>query len=370
MASGRSSVPRSDENTPPAYPTPRPPDYVNPRYLATPYSPISPRSGLPVNPFQPRDMQQQPWSFDGLNESLQTASLQPVSSRHLPTAPPGPSRHGLAPQFFSPYGSLPMPGPNPTSWHNPIGRGLDHVPPPITPEPTIVEPPYNASRTVPIPTAGPSRPQINYPLGTREEVLADDYVSPLASMYGRAWTRYAEAEQRREAERVSNSNPILPHHVEVPDLTSLLGTRPPDDPDVAQQVSDMVTIRRREELIRYQDRLARIARAQEALESAREALRNPLSDPAVNPIDLQDSRPPPLTTEEMTMSVECRVCQEQKVDTLLEPCMHVAICHWCYEVMRTRSRQARIDPSIGDPRLKCPMCRRRVTQARKIFLAV
>ncbi|KAK7894348.1 hypothetical protein LTR67_006109 [Exophiala xenobiotica] len=96
----------------------------------------------------------------------------------------------------------------------------------------------------------------------------------------------------------------------------------------------------------------------------------PDADP-INPIDLQ-KRPPPFNPDDMNVNVACKICCEQKIDTLFEPCMHLAVCHWCSEVLRARARHARkkrYGPPRPEEKWSCPICRHEVTQARKVYLA-
>ena len=88
----------------------------------------------------------------------------------------------------------------------------------------------------------------------------------------------------------------------------------------------------------------------------------------VNPIDAQ-VRPPPLTNEQMTVNIACRVCTEQRADTLFEPCMHVVVCHFCSRLLqdgaRSRRREEHSHPGIP---WNCPLCRRRIHRARRVYM--
>ncbi|RMZ78490.1 hypothetical protein DV737_g3854, partial [Chaetothyriales sp. CBS 132003] len=137
------------------------------------------------------------------------------------------------------------------------------------------------------------------PFGTREEIAAEDWESPLTAMFSRAWGRFRDAEDARHRLEREMEERLLPEiALESPSRSSSL----------------------REE-IRHIQNLARemaseISQTQYALSSARQRL-SP-SPPRVNPIDEQ-SRPPALTGSDMVVSIACRICNEQRIDTLMEP---------------------------------------------------
>ncbi|KAK5029409.1 hypothetical protein LTS07_005871 [Exophiala sideris] len=200
------------------------------------------------------------------------------------------------------------------------------------------------------------------PFGTREEIESSDYSSPVADLFGRAWNRYREVQEGNRARRTEEEERRRNGDV------SLLGTGPPPDNEVdihsemAYQLAQATVSRERIRLIAMEETLRQ-----------RDIVQQP---PRVNPIDHQTSRPPPLQSEEMRLDMACKICCEQKVDTLLEPCMHLAICHWCSEIVRQRAQQRRRErieamSTIGDDghKWKCPICRRDVMQSRRVFLA-
>ena len=288
------------------------------------------------NPFQPREPS---WSFDGINAALHSISLPQqriaetrpwMTASRVNASPTGPSSD--------------------MTRQNPLHASQENTPP------TRLDLVGRGD------VAGAYPPPIGYTLGTREEVQADDYVSPLTNMYNRAWNRYREAEVQRAAIRESNDvGRAQPDTLS--NWPSLLGTHPPENPDLAREFTDNMNSLRRESARALRERTVRLRL---------EVASNPFtSRESVNPIDHQPSRPPPLSADEMTANIGCRICQEQKVDTLLEPCMHIAICHWCYDVMLDRVRRYhRGDREGGEARLRCPMCRFKVKQGRKIYLAV
>ncbi|KIW71071.1 hypothetical protein, variant [Phialophora macrospora] len=308
--------------------------------------------GRPPNPFQIRDVSRQPWSFDAMNEAIQATGLQPIPPPNRQVAGTVPAQSGAILRQPSPQRHSTRSGLDRFTWHNPLGRNQENAPPRRSRRDTAQQshqprpPQQNASQ------GGNNHHAVPYALGTREEVQSEDYVSPIATMYGRAWNRYREAEEHRAANREANIN-----------ADNVFGTRPPQLPDPGQQFDESMNNLRRASAQEFNERM-------HAMIEAQLAVLNPLREPDVNPIDSQVSRPPPMPSEEMTANIECRICHEQKMDTILEPCMHLSICHWCLEVMRARVRRYRVDPENGERRLRCPICRRNVTQAKRVYMAL
>ncbi len=167
------------------------------------------------------------------------------------------------------------------------------------------------------------RPFPPNPFGTREELAADDWVSPITSMFVRAHN-YREAEIARRQ-----------RHWE---LQQHLHAAPGEDyPPIRQRTSP--------------------------------------SPPRANPIDEQ-SRPPSLPGSDMVVNIACRICNEQRIDTLMEPCMHACMCHWCSEIIRDQAQRSRRRrragfgdlEQAGAPDRQCPICRHGVSGVRRIFL--
>jgi hypothetical protein len=260
------------------------------------------------------------------------------------------------------------------------------------------------------------------PFGTPEELQADDYQSPISSMFTRAWDRYRTAEdQRRETAAEIESlirdtgvrpsttatataqqrrnlaltsdylaepttadqpNPFQPRE---PNLTS---TRMPsvlnhlqtllDDVDELDLVSEHLppstgpNHQHSRDQRRYQrEQLLHWRRFAEPQHAHPHRIRTP-SPPRANPIDTQP-RPAALSTSDMTVSIACRICNEQRSDTLLEPCMHIAMCRWCSEIIRAEAmaaRRAGRRTATGDREggWKCPICRGNVLGERRVFL--
>ncbi len=87
------------------------------------------------------------------------------------------------------------------------------------------------------------------------------------------------------------------------------------------------------------------------------------SEPAVT-FDTQE-RPPPMKSEAMVRDMSCSICKEHMVDTVVMPCMHAVMCNWCAELQIPGKRDM---PTIArDRTAKCPLCRQRVKEKRKIY---
>lgn len=225
------------------------------------------------------------------------------------------------------------------------------------------------------------QPQV-YTLGSREDVEQDDYQSPLSIMYGRAWERYRTAEMDRQAARevaIHDQMGLSDH----PSLATLLsgGTENRIAPS-----APVPSIRQR---ANFHSQFYGTS-TDEGLPLLRGDLRESrwYSPPAYmapfvhldghpagssgnstadNPVDRQSNRPEPLKKEDMTISIACKMCLEQKIDTLIEPCMHLAICRWCSEVWQQNARESRqADPGIQHA-WKCPVCRRAIAQVRRVY---
>jgi hypothetical protein len=159
--------------------------------------------------FHVRDAFQQPWSFATTNNALPA------------TLPPSHPAMPSSQQVFAPTTST-----------------------------ETVAPSLSAQRVENIPPSQPA--PVFHPLGTREEVQQDDYVSPVATMYLRAWNRYREAEDARNAYRMQAIlNDARRMGVGDPaDMSHLFGTGPSTSDSVHQQLeADMAEVALNSKLI-------------------------------------------------------------------------------------------------------------------------
>jgi Zinc finger, C3HC4 type (RING finger) len=231
--------------------------------------------------------------------------------------------------------------------------------------------------------------------GTAEEIQSEDYQSPLSTMFGRAWDRYRTAETtRRELEaeqseleqyleRLSvgprpgrelvnrHPNPFQPR--EEMSNTNPLRLLPSNaDPSIsspAVHADDLHpgALPAELEARRAAQRAAMLAlrvRAFNAEAHGHPRQANP-SPPRPNPIDTQ-SRPPALSASDMTVSIACRICNEQRSDTLTDPCMHICMCHWCSEIIKNEAATAR--RNSREHEWRCPICRTDIKQVRRVYL--
>ncbi|KAL1980411.1 hypothetical protein VTN96DRAFT_4197 [Rasamsonia emersonii] len=106
---------------------------------------------------------------------------------------------------------------------------------------------------------------------------------------------------------------------------------------------------------------------------------DPMPTPRSQGLGLDDprtKRPEPKEAEEMQVNLECKICMSQLVDTVLLPCGHAILCRWCAEqaLPTLRSTGNGNGPSIAQTQSRskaaatCPMCRRPVRQAWRIYL--
>ncbi|KAB8349817.1 hypothetical protein FH972_023830 [Carpinus fangiana] len=165
--------------------------------------------------------------------------------------------------------------------------------------------------------------------GTREEMQASDYVSPLTNMFARAYDRYQIAEEVRSQERVQQlgaaQERILAEGALAPEYA----------PEPAFEL-EVVSVAVEQESTRTLD-------------------------------DGQDGRPPPMSAAQMTLTLDCKVCLQQKADTAVLPCGHLVMCSHCAAIaIPTRDADA-VQPWRRDA--QCPFCRKQVRRLARIFTA-
>lgn len=166
--------------------------------------------------------------------------------------------------------------------------------------------------------------------GTREEVResGSEYVSPLLSMFSRAYDRYAVAEEVRAEERASDRN-VTRHRQQVQDLV--------------QQTHGM-------------DLIVGEQREDETLEGRLRTLDDETAD-----------RPPPLKDEDMIIKLGCKICLQQKADTAVHPCGHLVMCSWCAIIAVPTKREDQTQPLRKN--IPCPLCRKAVKKVARVYTA-
>ncbi|OCL08368.1 hypothetical protein AOQ84DRAFT_376831 [Glonium stellatum] len=227
--------------------------------------------------------------------------------------------------------------------------------------------------------------------GTREEIQSDDYQSPIAGLYTRAWDRYRQAEQQRRS-GIIPADPSIPQS-----MYPGLDVQPPNfhpQPGIINEEDEIV--RRIAELeagrtggLNPISQTSSIADArapanghtsyfEQSRETAHERIARRISEiqsrdirrprPHQNQLfDLphagldSDNRPPPMTEAEMMVKLECQICYSQLADTACLPCGHMVMCRWCADItMPVRHGTIPQRPS------NCPMCRKKVSQRVRI----
>ncbi|KAK5074451.1 hypothetical protein LTR70_005881 [Exophiala xenobiotica] len=87
----------------------------------------------------------------------------------------------------------------------------------------------------------------------------------------------------------------------------------------------------------------------------------------INPIDAQrQRRPAPAKSEDLKVNFACKICQEQKIDTICLPCMHAATCRWCNELWKDNCRD--INGRVDRRDWKCVICRKQIKETKKFFI--
>lgn len=166
--------------------------------------------------------------------------------------------------------------------------------------------------------------------GTREEIRAQgsSYVSPLTSLFNRAYDRYRVAEEVRAEERVSNE--LLEHSGD-------------------QRVNN-----------------ASMNWSHQSSWQNQEQRNDQVLPPIISSLDDElIVRPPPLTEQEMTIKIACKICLQQLSDTAVLPCGHMIMCSHCAAIA-VPSRSDDVTQPIRRT-LQCPLCRKTVKRIVRIF---
>jgi ribosomal protein L44E len=189
--------------------------------------------------------------------------------------------------------------------------------------------------------------------GTPEEIQSEEYVSPITSMFSRAWERHFQELLRpqesgpRNMQRHGESITLGSETAERFNLAEL-GEGPDTEAQRPPSERRFEGIRRGAELV--------AARATHLRQMIR-------SQPMFAGLD-GDDRPEPLTDDQMTVKLECKVCLTQKADIACIPCGHLSMCNWCADQLIP------VRDGSGIPkerRAQCPVCRKGVKRRVKIF---
>jgi hypothetical protein len=85
-------------------------------------------------------------------------------------------------------------------------------------------------------------------------------------------------------------------------------------------------------------------------------------------LDAPDSGRPdePLSEEDMTVKLDCRICYSQISSIACLPCGHLSMCQWCSDQHSPTMPHDRTRPRRS---AACPVCRKGIRQKVKIFRA-
>ncbi|KAF1847520.1 uncharacterized protein K460DRAFT_402869 [Cucurbitaria berberidis CBS 394.84] len=255
--------------------------------------------------------------------------------------------------------------------------------------------------------------------GSREDVQQDDYESPLTTMYGRAYDRYRQAEERR-AEGTSSAPSLdglsaqerrdveeqllwgviresqaMPESLESEfdvwgypfvqrntgplsstvsasltetGLSNASTTGPPGSNSMVYSFGGAPRTTTPSTTAGPSGSMTRtypLLGIENLHLRFQESTRSLLAHHAGNAVTLdnQPDRPPPKTDEEMTKTLACQVCYQQLADTVVLPCGHMVMCQWCADVVvPVRHSHLPVSPT------KCPMCRKQVKQRFKVHM--
>jgi len=111
--------------------------------------------------------------------------------------------------------------------------------------------------------------------------------------------------------------------------------------------------------------IQRLRIVSEAVTSTRHSMTSRFVQPdqPLQSLDSQPDRPEPLTDEQMTRNLSCRVCYQQLADIAVLPCGHMVMCQWCADVV-IPVRHSHLPVRMS----KCPVCRKQVKQRFKIHM--
>lgn len=200
-----------------------------------------------------------------------------------------------------------------------------------------------------------------FPLGTREDVQREDYESPIFGMFSRAWTRYRDAEEVRTAARLVDEQDDVDTIVHNAHMLDLDNTAEERQSAIGPQRYRPIVSRRRNFHSQFYGLLgfeqpSRLYPHEAASEG---------NGSGGNLID-QQQRPEPKSPEDLKVDLGCKVCREQRIDTIMMPCMHAATCHWCAELWKSgaRDQTGRFNGSLWT----CVVCRKQVKEQRRFYI--
>lgn len=206
--------------------------------------------------------------------------------------------------------------------------------------------------------------------GTREEIEAEGYQSPISTMFERWEDRHRTAEVRRSQLENEISDQLGMLRRQTSDVINPFQAREQVEQATALTTRSVLSIHSTppsaESVAQHASRIANFVAEHASHSHPRLYNADP---PRPNPIDTQASRPPALSQAEMTMSIACQICNEQRSDILLNPCSHMCMCHWCSEILKADAAAAKKN---GGPtrtsNWRCPICRKAIAGVTRVYL--
>ena len=206
--------------------------------------------------------------------------------------------------------------------------------------------------------------------GTREEIEAEGYQSPISTMFERWEDRHRTAEMRRSQLENEISDQLAMPTRQTSDVTNPFQPREQVErgtavatPSVMLETSAAPSA---ESVARQAGLIADFVAGHASHSHPHLYVADP---PRPNPIDTQASRPPALSQAEMTMSIACLICNEQRSDVLLNPCFHMCMCRWCSEILKADAAAAKKNgDSTRTNKWRCPICRKAIAGVTRVYL--
>ncbi|KAK9467660.1 hypothetical protein V1512DRAFT_261687 [Lipomyces arxii] len=169
--------------------------------------------------------------------------------------------------------------------------------------------------------------------GTMQELSSDDYVSPVTAMFQRAVVWQQRIQEREASEQADRERRL--------------------------QTGEALSVG---DELQEQQQLEQILRGQVPI-----PVPPPVPDQQSAELEMtldRPSRPEPMSSEDLNVNVECKVCFSQAADTVFLPCAHLAVCEWCADEIAPMPIRNR--PLAHSGKL-CPICRQLIKKKLKVY---
>ncbi|RAL14241.1 C3HC4 finger protein [Aspergillus homomorphus CBS 101889] len=187
---------------------------------------------------------------------------------------------------------------------------------------------------------------------TREPPTAPRYPNPAVPTRGPQLAAYGRAQ-------AGAANAPVPAPIPVNAQARLNETQRPQYVTAMQQQATRMDSRV------VQDYSNALYRNQRQLQRQRAAANQSLH-PVKSLDNKTDGRPDPKESEDLNVSLECKICFTQLVDTVILPCGHAVLCRWCADVHMPSCRN---DPNRLEGNPICPICRGTVRHKCRIYFS-